>query len=742
VGGGCGIRSEGRILKVDIIEKLAEESGLKKAYVRAAVELMDDGNTVPFIARYRKEVTGSMSDTALRDLAERLNYLRNLEERKEEVLRLIQEQGKLTDQLREDILQAGILQRVEDLYKPYRQKRATRASKAKEKGLEPLAHTILAMEKVEGTPEGAAMAYVCFDVDLIEQGKGVATPGEALEGAADIVAEILADDPDNVRQIREITYRIGELESKAINPLEETVYSIYYDYTQKISRIPNHGILAINRGEKEKIIKVQIKVPEDEIYKLLEDKIIVNRESIFLDILEDTIRDSYKRLMAPAIEREVRNMLTDCAEKEAVKVFARNTENLLMAPPIKNTGVMAIDPGFRTGCKVTVLDDTGKLLAYTTIYPTPPKSDIPGAQKELMLLIEKYGIDVVAIGNGTASRETEIFIAGMIEKFGIKDLQYTIVNEAGASIYSASKLADDEYPDLDVTIRGALSIGRRLLDPLAELVKIPPRHIGVGQYQHDINPNLLDKALGNVVEDCVNRVGVDLNTASPSLLSYVAGINLTIAKNIVAFREEKGRFNSRNQLLHVPRLGEKTFGQCAGFMRIVGGDNPLDSTAVHPESYQVAERMLQELGIEKAEIAKGGVAQIDQTIKNVYGSLKKMAINLRIGEITLSDIVAEIKKPARDPREGMPPVTFRSDVLSIEDLEPGMELYGTVRNVVDFGAFVDIGIKNDGLVHISQLSNRFIRNPMDVVKVGDTVKVKVISVDTERQKVSLTMRLS
>jgi uncharacterized protein len=724
-----------------IIEKLANELGLRLSHVRATVELIDEGNTIPFIARYRKEVTGGMSDVVLRDLEERLTYLRNLEERKEEVIRLIEEQGKLTEALREEILSADILQRVEDLYKPYKQKRATRASKAKEKGLEPLAVIIRLMEQTEGTPLEAAMPFVCHDPDLIEAGKGAATAEEALAGAADILAESIADDADFIQAVRQKTFEEGHLVSEAADPTESTVYDMYYDYSEALSKIPNHRILAINRGEKEKKLKVKINAPVEAIYGMLKKQMIRNERSIFLELMEATVEDAYKRLMAPSIERELRNQLTERAEKDAVKVFAKNTENLLMVPPVKGARVLSIDPGFRTGCKVTMLDETGKLLAYATIYPTEPKRDIAGATKTILALIEKYKANVIAIGNGTASRETEIFIADLIRESGIKDLQYTIVNEAGASVYSASKLAAEEYPNLDVTTRGAMSIGRRLQDPLAELVKISPKHIGVGQYQHDINQGFLDGALTNVVEDCVNRVGVDLNTASPSLLSYIAGINSTIAKNIVTYREEKGRFQNRMELKKVPRLGEKTFGQCAGFMRITEGSNPLDATAVHPESYDAAELMLEKMNIDKSEIAKGGAKQIEQKIIETYGSLEKLAESLNIGKMTLVDIVSEIKKPGRDPREGMPPVVFRNDVLSIEDLKPDMELTGTVRNVVDFGAFVDIGVKNDGLVHISQLSHKFVKNPMDVVSVGDTVKVKVLSVDPEKQRVSLTMKL-
>ncbi len=724
-----------------IIEKIAKELGLGRSHVEATVDLIDQGNTIPFIARYRKEMTGGMTDVTLRDLEERLVYLRNLEERKEEVIRLIEEQGKLTDDLKKEILEAKVLQRVEDLYKPYKQKRATRASKAREKGLDPLAVIIRAMELTEGRPEEIAADFISNDAELIDAGKAAATVEEALAGACDIIAEIIADDANYNQEIRNKTFELGQVVSQAVDSEEATVYKMYYDYGEGLSKIPNHRVLAINRGEKEKKLKVKLSAPVDDIFKMLKDDIITNDKSIFLDLMEDTIEDAYKRLMAPSIERELRNLLTERAEKDAVKVFAKNTEKLLMVPPIKDARVISIDPGFRTGCKVTMLDETGKLMAYATIYPTEPRKDIQGARKIILALIEKYKANLIAIGNGTASRETETFISDLIKDEGIDNLQYTIVNEAGASIYSASKLATEEYPDLDVTTRGAMSIGRRLQDPLAELVKISPKHIGVGQYQHDINQGLLDGALTNVVEDCVNRVGVDLNTASSSLLSYIAGVNSAIAKNIVAYREEKGRFKNRKELLKVARLGDKTFKQCAGFMRIGGGENPLDGTGVHPESYSVAELMLKKLGIGKDEIARGGARQIDQKISQVYGDLKTMAEALDIGTMTLNDIVNEIKKPARDPREGMPQVVFRSDVLSIEDLRPDMDLTGTVRNVVDFGAFVDIGIKNDGLVHISQLSNKFVKNPMDVVSVGDTVKVRVLSVDIERQKVSLTMKI-
>ncbi|MBQ8589352.1 MAG: RNA-binding transcriptional accessory protein [Firmicutes bacterium] len=806
---------------MNIIEKLAAEFHLKQSQVEATVNLIDEGNTIPFIARYRKEVTGALSDVVLRDLDERLTYLRNLDERKEEVIRLISEQGKLTEELEAEIRKAEVLQRVEDLYKPFKQKKATRASKAREKGLEPLAKIMMAQEEKEQAPEEVAASFV-------NEEKGVKNTKEALQGAMDIIAEIIADDADYTARLRELTFDGGMFECEAVDPDESTVYDMYYGKVEAIKTVPNHRVLAMNRGEKEKKLKIKVKAPVERIHQYLGEEIIGLKSSVFTSLLEATIEDAYKRLMAPSIEREIRNQLTERAEVEAVKVFAKNTEALLMVPPVKDARVIAIDPGYRTGCKVTMLDETGKLLAYGTIYPTEPKKDIAGAKKSLTALVKKYKANVFVIGNGTASRETESFVAELISDLkeqGIADnLHYTIVNEAGASIYSASKLATEEYPDLDVTTRGAMSIGRRLQDPLAELVKIDPKHIGVGQYQHDINQTLLTTALTNVVEDCVNRVGVDLNTASASLLAYISGINSGIAKNIVAYREEHGRFNSRKELLKVAKLGEKTYNQCAGFLRISDGKEPLDATSVHPESYKAAEQMLEKLGIDKSEITRGGYRDIDQKILTVYPvklesdkkaqkssakndavgagafaaaaanmnggrgkglgalavlkaqqeeearkkkeeqrrkakkeqekkgpsqeellrlkkSVETMADDLGIGAITLSDIVSEIKKPARDPREGMPPVVFRSDVLTIDDLKVGMEMTGTVRNVVDFGAFVDIGVKNDGLVHISEISNKFIKHPMDAVSVGDTVKVKILGVDYAKGKVSLTMKL-
>ena len=752
---------------MNIIETLAGEFHLNPQQVEHTVELIDEGNTIPFIARYRKEVTGGLSDVTLRDLDERLTYLRNLEDRKEEVIRLIEEQGKLTEELKEKIQEAQVLQRVEDLYKPYKQKKATRASKAKARGLEPLALIFRAQEKEEGSPEDFAAAFVSEE-------KEVPDAQAAIDGAKDIIAEMISDDPELTAQVREKTQNTGLIVTEAQDPEEKPVYEMYYEYQEAIKKIPNHRILAINRGEKEKKLKVKVSVPVEDIQALLEKAVITNAKSIFTELLKETVADAYKRLMAPSVEREMRNMLTERAETEAVKVFAKNTEKLLMVPPVKGARIISIDPGYRTGCKVAVINETGKLLAYTTVYPTQPKNDVAGTEKVLKKLADKYKINVIVIGNGTGSRETEEVVADFIKKNHLP-ISYTIVNEAGASVYSASKLATEEYPDLDVTTRGAMSLGRRLQDPLAELVKIPTKSIGVGQYQHDINQGLLEAALDNVVEDCVNRVGVDLNTASPSLLAHVAGINMGIAKNIVAYREEQGAFTNRKELKKVSKLGEKTFKQCAGFMRISDGTNPLDATSVHPESYPAAEAMLEKLHIDKDAIAQGGAADIEEKIsllyaadekpkqsgtrkkglaalaelskpkespkKNLGKAIEKLSAELDIGAMTLKDIIEEIKKPGRDPREDAPAVVFRNDVRSFEDLKVDMELTGTVRNVVDFGAFVDIGVKNDGLVHISQLSNKYVKHPMDVVSVGDTVKVKIISIDYEKQKIGLTMRL-
>lgn len=752
---------------MNIIEILAGEFNLKVSQVENTIALIDEGNTIPFIARYRKEATGGLSDVVLRDLDDRLTYLRNLQERKEEVIRLIEEQGKLTEELREKIEEAQVLQRVEDLYKPYKQKKATRASKAKARGLEPLALMFWAQEKEEGTAEELAAPFV-------DEEKEVPDAQAAIDGAKDIIAEMISDDPELTARIREKTQSAGLIVTEAVDPEEKTVYEMYYEHQEAVGKIPNHRILAINRGEKEKKLKVRVSVDVESMENLLADAVITNEKSIFTELLRETIADAYKRLMAPSVERETRNMLTERAELEAVKVFAKNTEKLLMVPPVKGARIISIDPGYRTGCKVAVINETGKLLAYTTVYPTQPKNDVAGTEATLKKLVDKYRINVIVIGNGTASRETEEVVADFIKKNDLP-IHYTIVNEAGASVYSASKLATEEYPDLDVTTRGAMSLGRRLQDPLAELVKIPTKSIGVGQYQHDINQGLLEDALDHVVEDCVNRVGVDLNTASPSLLSHVAGINMGIARNIVAYREENGVFTDRKELMKVAKLGEKTFRQCAGFMRISDGKNPLDATSVHPESYAAAEAMLAKLEIDKEEIARGGASDIEQKISQAYAkeekpkrsetrkkglaalaelskpkenprknlgkAIEQMSQELEVGPMTLKDIIEEIKKPGRDPREDAPAVVFRNDVRSFEDLKLDMEMMGTVRNVVDFGAFVDIGVKNDGLVHISQLSDKYVKHPMDVVSVGDTVKVKIINIDYEKQKIGLTMKL-
>ena len=721
-----------------IIEILAKEFSLSVAQVEKTVNLIDEGNTIPFIARDRKEVTGGLSDNVLRDMDERLKYLRNLEERKDEVIRLIDEQGKLTDELRKDIEDATVLQRVEDLYKPYKKKKATRASKAREKGLAPLADIIRAQSPQDKSLEEITKPF-------IDPEKEVNTHDEAVQGASDIIAEEISEDADLIEKLREMTYEAAVLCTEAVDSEEKSVYDMYYDRSERVKDVPNHRILAINRGEKDKKLKVKLQMDEEQVAFEI-GKAYINKEpNIYTEFMDAVVRDSYKRLIAPSVEREIRNTLTERAEKDAVKVFAKNTEKLLMAAPVKGKKIISIDPGYRTGCKVAVLGKTGKLLAYTTIYPTKPKSDIAGTERVLKKIIDKFGIDIIVIGNGTASRETEEVVADFLSKNDY-NIQYTIVNEAGASVYSASKLAAEEYPDLDVTTRGAMSLGRRLQDPLAELVKIDPKHIGVGQYQHDINQNLLDGALLNVVEDCVNRVGVDLNTASPSLLSYIAGINMGIAKNIVAQREEEGAFKNRKQLLKVKKLGAKTYEQCAGFMRISGGDEPLDSTSVHPESYKACDRLLGILGIDKTSITKGGVQGIDDMILSLTGvntmekAVAKLSPELEIGEMTLSDIISELKKPARDPRDSAPPVIFRKDVTSFEDLKTGMILDGTVRNVVDFGAFVDIGVKQDGLVHVSELSEQFVKNPLEVVSVGDNVKVKIIEIDREKNNIALSMK--
>ncbi len=717
-----------------IIAILAKEFQLKEGQVGRTIALLDEGNTVPFIARYRKEMTGGLSDEVLRELEDRLGYLRNLEARKEEVLGLIEEQGKLTQDLRLEIMEAEVLQRVEDLYRPFRPKRSTRATKAKEKGLEPLAEIIFVQGVEEGNLEDLAAPFINEELE-------VHTLGDALQGAMDIVAEWISDHPEYREDIRDLNHAKGVIQSSAVDPGETSVYEMYYEFTEAVKTIANHRILALNRGEKEKKLRVKLLSPDEEILDYLHSKVITNTNAITTPLLQSAIEDAYKRLIAPSIEREVRSLLTERAEEDAIKVFGKNTKPLLMTPPVKDVRVLAIDPGYRTGCKIAVLDETGKLLDYATIYPNPPQNRVEESKRVMKELIQKHGVHIVSIGNGTASRETELMVSEMIKEMDRK-VYYTIVNEAGASVYSASKLASQEYPDLDVSIRGAISIGRRLQDPLAELVKIDPKSIGVGQYQHDLNQGKLGETLKNVVEDCVNTVGVDLNTATPSLLQYVAGISPSIAKNIVKYREERGRFHSREELKEVKRLGDKAFEQCAGFLRIAGGDNPLDNTAVHPESYGITEKLLEILGYTTEDVRQGKLRDIDDRIGQ-YGKgegLKPIAQQLGVGLPTLRDILEELKKPGRDPREEMPKPIFRRDVLRMEDLKVDMIMTGTVRNVVDFGAFVDIGVKQDGLVHISQLSNRFVRNPMEVVAVGDEVKVRIIGLDLERGKISLSMK--
>lgn len=719
-----------------IIKILGQELKIRQDQVSKTIELIDEGNTIPFIARYRKEMTGGLSDEILRDLDERLTYLRNLQARKEEVIRLIDEQGKLTEELRREIEGSQVLQKVEDLYRPFRPKRSTRAIKAKEKGLEPLAELILNQDILEGSLEELAKPFINEELE-------VNTIEEAFQGANDIIAELISDNAKYRETIRNLNLNKGSINSIAIDDQVQSVYEIYYDFTQAVKAIANHRVLAINRGEKEKVLRVKLLSPDEEILRYLLGNIITNERAITKGLLQEAIEDSYKRLIAPSIEREIRNILTENAEEEAIKVFGKNTKPLLMIPPLKDARVMAIDPSFRTGCKLAILDETGKLLDYVTIYPNAPHNKVEESKKVMKALIDKYDIDIIPIGNGTASRETELIVAQMLQEID-REVFYTIVSEAGASVYSASKLANQEYPDLDVSIRGAISIGRRLQDPLAELVKIDPKSIGVGQYQHDLNQNKLSESLKNVVEDCVNTVGVDLNTATPSLLQYVSGITPSIGKNIVKYREEKGRFNNRKELMEVSRLGDKAFEQCAGFLRISKGDNPLDNTAVHPESYHIAKELLDRLGYTSHDIVEGNIKDIEERIGKLGGSnssgLRTLAEELEVGSPTLKDIVEEVKKPGRDPREEMPKPIFRRDVLKMEDLKQDMIMTGTVRNVVDFGAFVDIGVKQDGLVHISQLSNKFVKNPMEVVSVGEEVKVKIIGVDIERGKISLSMK--
>ena len=724
-----------------IIKTIAEELNIQNKQVEAAVKLIDEGNTIPFIARYRKEVTGGLSDEILRDLGERLNYLRNLEQRKEEVIKSIDEQGKLTDEILQSVAIAKTLAEVEDIYRPYKQKKKTRATVAKAKGLEPLANIIIEQKETKPIIE-IAKEYVNIDnlteEDKKNKDKVVATPEDAIQGALDIIAENISDEPKYRKQIKRLCYREALIQTKASKPEEKSNYEMYYDYQEQVKYIPSHRILAINRGEKEDFLKVKIEKPEDKILAYIE-RDIVKGETQFTKMLKETIQDSFKRLIEPSIDREIRSDLTEKAEDKAIKVFGQNSKQLLLGAPIKGKTVMGFDPAYRTGCKIAIIDETGKLLDYTTVYPTEPQNDVIGAKKELLKLIEKDKVDMIAIGNGTASRESEMFVADMIKEAS-RQVQYVIVSEAGASVYSASKLATEEYPDINVSIRGAISIARRLQDPLAELVKIDPKAIGVGQYQHDVNQKKLSESLTGVVEDSVNKVGVDVNTATPSLLSYVSGINNTIAKNIVKYRDENGKLKNRKQLLKVPKLGKVAFEQCAGFLRILDGDNPLEITAVHPESYEKAEKLLEQIGFNKNELKdKEKLEQIRNKLKTI--NIAETAKELEIGEMTLQDIIEELSKPGRDPREDMPKPILRSDVLKLEDLKEGMVLTGTVRNVIDFGAFVDIGVKHDGLVHISEMSDKFIKNPSEIVSVGDIVKVKVIKIDQERQKVGLSMKV-
>ena len=712
-----------------IIQIIANELGVKYGQVENTVKLIDEGNTIPFIARYRKEVTGGLSDEQLRDLGERLSYLRNLETRKEEVKNSIEEQGKLTDEIVKALENAKILAEVEDIYRPYKQKKRTRATVAKEKGLEPLADIIFAQEDKKPLNEIAS--------EFIDSEKGVESVEDAIAGAMDIIAENISDNAKYRKEIKRLCYRDGLIVTKGDSEVKSS-YEMYYDFNEKVSRIPSHRILAINRGEKEEFLKVKIEKPEEQIIAYIE-KDVIKGDNQFTKILQDTILDSYKRLIEPSVEREIRSDLTEKAEEQAIKVFGQNAKQLLLGAPLKGLTVMGFDPAYRTGCKIAVIDETGKLLATTTVYPTEPQNDVEGAKKELIKLINTYDINMIAIGNGTASRESETFVSNMISELK-KEIYYAIVSEAGASVYSASKLATEEYPDINVSLRGAISIARRLQDPLAELVKIEPKAIGVGQYQHDVNQKRLTESLTGVVEDAVNKVGVDVNTATPSLLSYVSGINKTIANNIVKYRDENGKLKERKELLKVPKLGKVAYEQCAGFIRIFDGKNPLEITAVHPESYDVAEKLLKKIGYDKSDLVnKDKLNEIKAHLSAL--NVDNTAKELDVGALTLKDIIDELSKPGRDPRDEMPKPVLRSDVLKFEDLKEGMILTGTVRNVIDFGAFVDIGVKHDGLVHISELSDKFVKNPSDVVSVGDVVKVKVIKIDTERQKVGLSMKI-
>lgn len=721
-----------------IVEIIAQELQIKQSQVESTIKLIDEGNTIPFIARYRKEATGGLSDEVLRNLGERLTYLRNLESRKEEVIKSIDSQGKLTQEIIKDLENCITLAEVEDIYRPYKQKKRTRATIAKEKGLESLADAIIKQDK--------SIDINKYAEGFINAEKEVNSVEDAINGALDIIAENISDNPEYRKKIKRICYREGIINTKSAKD-EKSNYEMYYDFQEKVNRIPSHRILAINRGEKEEFLKVKIDKPEEKILELIQNDIIKNNKSQYAELLNNCIQDSFTRLIEPSIDREIRADLTEKAEEQAISVFGKNAKQLLLISPIKGKTVIGFDPAYRTGCKIAVIDETGKVLDYTTIYPTEPQNDIMGAKKELIRLILKDNVDMFAIGNGTASRESEQFVAELIqeikEKYN-KELVYVIVSEAGASVYSASKLATEEYPDINVSIRGAISIARRLQDPLAELVKIDPKAIGVGQYQHDVNQKKLGESLTGVVEDAVNSVGVDVNTATPSLLSYVAGVSQTVAKNIVKYREENGKFKERKELLKVPKIGKASYEQCAGFIRIPDGKNPLEITGVHPESYKIAENMLDKLGFKVKDLAdKDKFKQIKEKLSTINNEkeIKIMAKELEVGEPTLKDIVIELMKPGRDPREEMPKPILRSDVLKFEDLSIGMILTGTIRNVTDFGAFVDIGVKHDGLVHISEMSDKFVKNPSEIVSVGDVVKVKVIDIDKERQKVKLSMKV-
>ncbi len=724
---------------MDINKRLAEELQVKITQVEAAVKLIDEGNTIPFIARYRKEATGSLNDEVLRNLFERLTYLRGLEEKKEQVLSSIEEQGMLTEELRAKIEAAETMVLVDDLYRPYRPKKKTRASVAKEKGLEGLA-LIMKLQQTKDPLEKEALAYV-------DEEKGVATVEEAIQGAKDILAEAVSDEADYRTYIRDLTVKEGVISSTAKDETVQSVYENYYQYSEPIKKVAGHRVLALNRGEKEKILTVKIEAPEERILQYLEKQTIVRDNPVTTPALKEVCEDSYHRLIQPAIEREIRNDLTEKAEDGAIDVFGKNLEQLLMQPPISGKVVLGWDPAFRTGCKLAVVDPTGKVLDTKVIYPTAPQNKVEESKRELKKIFDKYNVDLISVGNGTASRESEQVITELLKELK-SPIQYVIVNEAGASVYSASKLATEEFPNFDVGQRSAASIARRLQDPLAELVKIDPKSIGVGQYQHDMNQKKLSEALTGVVEDSVNKVGVDLNTASASLLEYISGISKTLAKNIVEYRENNGRFQSRKELLKVPKLGPKAYEQCAGFMRILDGKNPLDGTSVHPESYEAAEKLMEKLGVTPAELRElqkaskaGGIKAGGKSLSSKVGDKKKLAEELGIGEITLTDIIKELEKPARDPREDMPAPILRSDILNMEDLKPGMRLKGTVRNVIDFGAFVDIGVHQDGLVHISQMTDRYIKHPLEAVSVGDIVEVEVLGVDLQKKRISLTMKL-